>query len=131
MRGKKEYKKLHKKVYREEATIGMIEFIEIWGGCADLGYEGAWFSWCTAQMLRDAWRRYGWLGCLLAPEEIDRSSFIDQPAPGGANTSTLEAPTPLALTFEEAQAVPEEVMMEVEDTFLPLAQRRPQRGATP
>ena len=48
------YQKLHKKVYGEEATITIVEFIEIWGGCKEIGYEGAWFSWCNAQILRDA-----------------------------------------------------------------------------
>ena len=107
VRGKKQYKKLHKKVYGEEAMIGMIEFIEIWGGCADLDYEGAWFSWCNAQILLDAWRRCGWLGCLIAPEEIDRSSFIDQdPLPALALPAP---PTPLTLTFEQALVVPDSV----------------------
>jgi len=107
IKGKNQYKKLHKKIYGEEATIGMIEFIEIWGGCEDLGYQGAWFSWCTAQVIQEAWRRCGWLGCLLAPEEIDRSSFIDQPT--ASPTPPPARATPPPLTYEEALAPPEGV----------------------
>lgn len=105
-RGKKLYQKLHKKVYGAEAKITIVEFTEIWGGCRELGYEGAWFSWCNAQILLDAWRRCGWLGCLIAPEEIDRTSFIDQqpkPPPEDA------PPTPKRLTFEEACTTPPDV----------------------
>ena len=107
-KGKKQYKKLHKKVYGEEATIGIVEFIEIWGGCAELGYEGAWFSWITAQGILGAWRNCGWLGCLIAPEEIDRSSFIDQPATAAvaALLALGEAPTPVPLTYEQALQPP-------------------------
>ena len=63
----------------------------------------AWWSWCNAQILLDAWRNTGWLGCLIAPEEIDRSSFIDQPP---AQTQR-DAPTPTALTFDAALQVPD------------------------
>lgn len=103
MRGRKQYQKLHKKKYGEPAAIGIVEFIEIWGGCRDLGYEGAWFTWANAQILLGAWRKCGWLGCVIAPEEIDRSSFVDQPA---AAAAPLLSPAP-KLTFEQACAVPD------------------------
>ena len=72
-----------------------------------LGYEGAWFSWSTAQMRISSWRKCGWLGCLIAPEEIDRTSFIDRPSPA-ALALTPHAPR-RELTLEGALAVPEGV----------------------
>ena len=112
IRGKKQYQKLHKAKYGEEATIGFCEFIEIWGGCRDLGYEGAWFSWANAQVLVSAWRRCGWLGCLVAPDEIDRSIFVDQPTAEQPHLLLQSPPprTPLApSTVEQAMAVPDGV----------------------
>ena len=105
IRGKKEYVKLQKRIYGEEPTITIIEFIEIWGGCASLGYEGAWFSWTDAQQLRSAWRKTGRLGCIIAPEEIDRSSFVDRET---SNTQLQTSPAPAAapLTVEGAMTVP-------------------------
>ena len=104
IRGRKQYQKLHKKIYGEPATIGIVEFIEIWGGCRELGYEGAWFSWANAQILLGAWRNCGWLGCVIAPEDIDRSPFIDQPA---AAAQLQPAPVKPAITYEQANTVPE------------------------
>jgi hypothetical protein len=111
VKGKKQYQKLHKKKYGEEAQIGFVEFLEIWGGCADLGYEGAWFGWANTQILIAAWRKCGWLGNLLAPEEIDRSSFIDQPTQATAATAATaeqrDTASPTRLTFENALAIPD------------------------
>jgi hypothetical protein len=89
-------------------VIGIVEFIEIWGGCRALGYEGAWFSWANAQVLQGAWRNCGWLGCIIAPDDIDHSGFVDQPAvTGGAGGAALATPVPPPLTLEQANAVPE------------------------
>eukprot|EP00966_Prymnesium_polylepis_P186696 4327882-Prymnesium_polylepis.1 len=108
VRGRKQYHKLHKKIYNEPAVIGIVEFIEIWGGCRALGYEGAWFSWANAQVLQGAWRNCGWLGCIIAPDDIDHSGFVDQPAvTGGAGGAALATPVPPPLTLEQANAVPE------------------------
>ena len=104
IRGRKHYQKLHHKKYGEPAAIGIIEFIEIWGGCRELGYEGAWFGWATSQVFLDAWRRCGWLGCIIAPEEIDRVAvgFVDQ-APSVPDAEPKSPP----LTLEQANAVPD------------------------
>jgi len=94
------------------AAIGIIEFIEIWGGCREMSYQGAWFSWCDAQMLHAAWRNCGWLGCVIAPEEIDRTGFVDrEPSTAAPLLQTEHAPpTPLPSideALEAAMAVPD------------------------
>ena len=95
------------------AAIGIIEFVEIWGGCRALSYQGAWFSWCDAQMLCAAWRKCGWLGCVLAPEEIDRSAFVDREGTTAAPQQQARAPpTPLPSideALEAAMAIPDSV----------------------
>ena len=109
VRGKKQYQALHKKVYGEEANLGFVEFLEIWGGCADLGYEGAWFSWIDSQTLLGAWRKCGWLSDRLAPELIDRSTFIDNVAtPTTLPRAAQQHDEPLPLiSYDEALQVPE------------------------
>ena len=92
-------------------AIGIIEFVEIWGGCCDMDYGGAWFSWCDAQVLRAAWRKCGWLGCVIAPEEIDRTGFVDRgPSTAAPLLQERAPPTPLpsiAEALEAAMAVPD------------------------
>ena len=112
IRGRKEYTKLHKKIYGDEVAIGIIEFVGIWGGCRDMDYWGAWFSWCDAQVLRAAWRKCGWLGCVIAPEEIDRTGFVDR-GPSTAAPPLLQERAPptllpsIAEALEAAMAVPD------------------------
>ena len=74
----KQYKKAHELTYGETCTIGVCEFLEIWGGCADMNYEGAWFSWCSTQTVLAAWRAVGFLAGRLDPTQIDRTNFFDR-----------------------------------------------------
>lgn len=72
------HRRHHLHRYGEEPDIGLPEFFEILGGCADLGIEGMWWSWCSRTDLLQAWRRVGILGNRLAPDLISRANFIDQ-----------------------------------------------------
>ena len=74
-----------------------------------MDYGGAWFSWCDAQILRSAWRQCGWLGCTIAPEEIDRECFVDRESPATPATPRLLAPPPLDQAIDLALAVPEDM----------------------
>ena len=75
----------YKHHYGEEPTIGIAEFMEIYGGCREFGLTGCAFTWCTSQNIVAACRASGFLGNRLAPEQIDRREFIDKvvatPAP--------------------------------------------------
>ena len=57
------------------------ELIKVLGGDATLGLPGTWFFWANPYDIITAWRKVGIAGNKLAPEMIDRSEFIDQPAP--------------------------------------------------
>ena len=57
------------------------ELIKVLGGDATLGLPGMWFFWANPYDIITAWRKVGIAGNKLAPEMIDRSEFIDQPAP--------------------------------------------------
>ena len=43
-KGRKEYKKQYLAEYGEPPDIGVAEFLEIWGGCADVNLQGVWFT---------------------------------------------------------------------------------------
>ena len=60
------------------------ELIKVLGGDATLGLPGMWFFWANPYDIITAWRKVGIAGNKLAPEMIDRSEFIDQPAPMAA-----------------------------------------------
>ena len=77
-KGRKEYKIAYKQTYGEEPKIGVCEFLENFGGCRELNFEGVWFAWCSSQNVLAAWRKVGFAGCGLMPEHIDRSGFIDR-----------------------------------------------------
>ena len=62
------------------ASFGMVELIKVLGGDATLGLPGMWFFWANPYDIITAWRKVGIAGNKLAPEMIDRSEFIDQPA---------------------------------------------------
>ena len=74
----KQYKKTHEFHYGYTCTIGLCEFLEIWGGCREMNYEGAWFSWCSPQTVLAAWRAVGFFPGGLDPTQIDRSNFFDR-----------------------------------------------------
>ena len=57
------------------------ELIKVLGGDATLGLPDTWFFWANPYDIITAWRKVGIAGNKLAPEMIDRSEFIDQPAP--------------------------------------------------
>ena len=61
-------------------TYGMVEFVKVLAGDAELGLPGMWFSWANPFDIVTAWRNVGIAGNVLAPELIDRTEFIDQPA---------------------------------------------------
>ena len=79
-KGKKEYKKQHKAKYGEEPDIGVPEFLEIFGGCADLNLSGIWFSWVTRTSIVGAWRNVGVLGRTTDGSQISRAAFVDRVA---------------------------------------------------
>lgn len=70
----------------------MVEFIKVLGGDAELGLPGMWFSWANPYDIITAWRRVGIAGNVLAPELIDRSEFITQPAASPVSPSPAAAP---------------------------------------
>ena len=83
----------------------MVELIKVLGGDATLGLPGMWFFWANPYDIITAWRKVGIAGNKLAPEMIDRSEFIDQPAltPGGEPASprvTRKRAADLAMTPE-------------------------------
>jgi hypothetical protein len=61
-------------------SFGLPECIKVIGGDAELGLPGMWFSWADPYDIITAWRKVGIAGNVLAPELIDRSQFISQPA---------------------------------------------------
>ena len=75
------YKEAYKARYKQPCkTFGLVEFIKVLGGDAELGVPGMWFSWASPYDIITAWRKVGIAGNVLAPELIDRSEFIDQPS---------------------------------------------------
>ena len=90
------------------ASFGLVEFLKVLGGDAELGLPGVWFSWATPFDVVTAWRKVGIAGNVLAPELIDRTEFIDQPAaatPGAAAGNSLGTP-PTATAPAAAGASP-------------------------
>ena len=69
-----------------------------------LGLPGVWFSWANPFDIVTAWRKVGIAGNVLAPELIDRSEFIDQPAAG--SSSPPAATSPAATTTDAAASSP-------------------------
>ena len=61
-------------------SFGLPECIKVIGGDAELGLPGMWFSWADPYDIITAWRKVSIAGNVLAPELIDRSQFISQPA---------------------------------------------------
>ena len=90
----KEYKKAHELVYGESCTIGICEFLEIWGGCAEMNFPGAWFSWCSTQNVLAAWRAVGFFQGALDPTQIDRTNFFDRVHTALAPPEPEPAPEP-------------------------------------
>jgi hypothetical protein len=101
--------------YNEPPDIGVMEFLEIWGGCADLGLSGIWFQWCTPLMVVSAWRHVGICGNRLDPSQICRTGFLDRqpgdappspPPSAGALLSPLAGSLPpkSPLTLEQVSA---------------------------
>lgn len=76
--GCNEYKKQSKSKYGDEPDIGIPEFLEILGGCADLNLAGIWFSWCSRTDIITAWRHVGVCANKFDTSQIDRSKFIDK-----------------------------------------------------
>lgn len=83
-------------------SYGLVEFVRVLGGDAELGLPGMWFSWADPFDIVNAWRKVGIAGNVLAPELIDRSEFIDQPAPGAEHAEqTPVADAPAQCNFAE------------------------------
>jgi hypothetical protein len=106
----KNYKELHEFTYGESCTIGVCEFLEIWGGCREMNYEGAWFSWCSTQTVLAAWRAVGFFQGGLDPTQIDRSNFYDRqpepdPEPEPEESEPPEVKTPAGLRSGSLKAV--------------------------
>lgn len=105
--GRDVYKAAYEAHYKKPCTsYGMVEFIKVLGGDVTLGLPGMWFFWATPHDIITAWRKVGIAGNKLAPEMIDRSEFIDQPAltPGGEQPAsprvTRKRAADLAMTPE-------------------------------
>lgn len=64
--------------YEEEVDIGITEFLEVLGGCRELGLTGVWFGWGSRTERVTAWRHVGICGNRIDTREIDRSNFIDR-----------------------------------------------------
>eukprot|EP00966_Prymnesium_polylepis_P266606 6159323-Prymnesium_polylepis.1 len=92
-KGRDVYKEAYVARYNEPCTFGLIEFLKVLAGDAELDVPGMWFSWADPYDVVTAWRKVGIAGNVLKPELIDRSEFIDQPA---------VAATPMATTAPEA-----------------------------
>ena len=96
--GRTAYKQAYEARYKTPClSFGMVEFVKVLGGDADLGLPGVWFSWATPFCIVTAWRKVGIAGNVLAPELIDRSEFIDQPpaaaaAPAAASPGSSGSP---------------------------------------
>ena len=73
----KQYKKTHEFHYGYTCTIGLCEFLEIWGGCREMNYEGAWFSWCSPQTVLAAWRAVGFFPGGLDPTQIESTFELE------------------------------------------------------
>jgi hypothetical protein len=92
-KGRDAYKEAYKARKKKPLpSFGLIEFLKVLGGDADLGLPGMWFTWADPFDIVTAWRKVGIAGKVLAPECIDRTEFIDQPPPQiGATPTTAEA----------------------------------------
>lgn len=92
-KGRDVYKAAYAAHHKKPCTsFGMVELVKVLGGDALLGLSGMWFSWADPYDIVTAWRKVGIAGNKLAPELIDRSEFIDQPAaatPEAAQASPL------------------------------------------
>ena len=92
--GRDVYKTAYEARWKTPCTFGLPECIKVLGGDAELGLPGMWFSWANPYDVITAWRKVGIAGNVLAPELIDRSEFISQPAAiPDATPATPAAPT--------------------------------------
>ena len=114
-KARKEYKTQYEAKYDEPPDIGVPEFLEIWGGCRDLNLQGAWFTWCSSQMIVSAFRKVGVLSGRLDASQVCRDSFKDRmpgdgpahPAPEQATPAAAEPSSPSQTTVEAVSKTPE------------------------
>uniref|UniRef100_A0A7S0L3W9 Uncharacterized protein n=1 Tax=Coccolithus braarudii TaxID=221442 RepID=A0A7S0L3W9_9EUKA len=94
--GRGAWKAAYEAHYKMPCTsFGMVELIKVLGGDAQLGLPGMWFFWASPYDIITAWWKVGIAGNRLAPEMINRSEFIDQPAPmASLDTPATESVTP-------------------------------------
>jgi hypothetical protein len=107
-KGRDAYKEAYEARYNTQCAFGLLEFLKVLGGDAELGLPGVWFSWADPYDVVTAWRKVGIAGNVLKPELIDRSEFIDQPPPGAMVDTAAAAPAPTAegSSPAAAEAVP-------------------------
>ena len=108
-KGRDTYKTAFQARHGKPCAFGLLEFLKVLGGDADLGLPGMWFAWVDPYDVVTAWRKVGIVGNVLRPDQIDRSEFIhDQPPPGETleSEATTTAPAAEGATPSPAEGVP-------------------------
>ena len=65
--GRDAYKTAYRARYKTECTsYGLVEFIKVLAGDAELGLPGVWFTWAGPFDIVNAWRKVGIAGNVRA-----------------------------------------------------------------